>query len=247
MNSGGREAGLPSLDLIPVSPLRAQAPPCCDARLVAGVRNHPQQVILAVTTQASVCRSDLPGVEGEAGSPVAVVSLPARGGPPQSARPRPPGGWSRRRPATTAAPAGHDHHAGALASDAAAYWTGHWHGCPTSPGAEVRTRAQRRRTALVDVIHAGRGAAATRRRPGRPAIRLGRWCRRRVRSRATGATGRHCRPRPDPAWRPFPLAPYGGRGGAGSKGATSPQSSSGTRSSARVVMAWDPARPTAGG
>jgi hypothetical protein len=38
--------------------------------------------------------------------------------------------------------------------------------------------------------------------------------------------------------------PYGGRGGAGSRGSTSAQSSSDARSSARVVMAPDPARPT---
>jgi hypothetical protein len=40
--------------------------------------------------------------------------------------------------------------------------------------------------------------------------------------------------------------PYGGRDGAGSKGATSAHSSSGTRSSASVVMARDHARPTQG-
>ena len=38
--------------------------------------------------------------------------------------------------------------------------------------------------------------------------------------------------------------PYGGRGGAGSKGSTNSHSWSGTRSSARLVMARDPARPT---
>ena len=38
--------------------------------------------------------------------------------------------------------------------------------------------------------------------------------------------------------------PYGGRGGVGSKGATSTHSSSGTRLSARVVMARDHARTT---
>ena len=38
--------------------------------------------------------------------------------------------------------------------------------------------------------------------------------------------------------------PYGGRGGAGSKGSTNSHSWSGTRSSARLVMAPDPARPT---
>src|SRR5829696_5842163 len=37
--------------------------------------------------------------------------------------------------------------------------------------------------------------------------------------------------------------PYGGRGGAGSKGITSAHSSSGTRSSTRMVMARDPAIP----
>src|SRR5215212_4983566 len=40
-------------------------------------------------------------------------------------------------------------------------------------------------------------------------------------------------------WRP----PYGGRGGAGSKGSTIAFSWFGTRSSTRVVMASDPARP----
>jgi hypothetical protein len=37
--------------------------------------------------------------------------------------------------------------------------------------------------------------------------------------------------------------PYGGRGGTGSKGATSAHNSSGTRSSTRMVMARDPAIP----
>ena len=40
--------------------------------------------------------------------------------------------------------------------------------------------------------------------------------------------------------------PYGGRRGAGSKGATSAHSSSGTRSSASVVMARNHARPAQG-
>jgi hypothetical protein len=79
---------------------------------------------------------------------------------------------------------------------------------------------------------ASRSPASRSRVPGRAAAAKGWRCGPCTRSRRSSG---------DPTVRRRP--PYGGRGGAGSNGSTSAHSSSGTRSSTRMVMARDPAIP----